>query len=64
MASKIREDIALDALTIATEANTKIEQHERVCAQRWGLVVKIGLMQVGFLISVLGVLLYELFFSP
>ena len=32
-------DIATDALVKATEALTKIEDHERVCAGRWKAVM-------------------------
>jgi len=52
-------NIAHAALLKATIALDRIEQHERVCGQRWGLVVKLLFMSLGTMLSILGVLLFE-----
>lgn len=43
-------------------ANTKIEEHERTCAARWGIVVKTNFIMVGTLLTVLGFVTKVAFF--
>lgn len=50
-----------DALIKATEALTKIESHERVCAQRWGFVQTLLIAVMIKLVTVLGLLTWALF---
>lgn len=58
--------IALKALEVGTKAITQIEQHEKTCATRWSLVVRLMLLHVvgliGGLTAILGVLLSDKFF--
>ena len=56
-------DVAQRALEIAVKANTKIEEHEKTCAERWGVVVKTNFVMVGTLLTVLGVLTKVAFFG-
>lgn len=56
------EQTVFRALEIAVKAQTRIEAHEKVCARRWGWVVKQNFFMVGILLSVLGTLLYERLF--
>ena len=51
--------IANKALTMAAVAQTQIEEHERTCAQRWGIVTKIGLVIFIQLLAVLWMLIYD-----
>ncbi len=57
------QELAQHALEIAVAANTKIEEHEKTCAARWGVVVKTNFVMVGTLLTVLGVLTKVAFFG-
>lgn len=52
----MNEDTARDALVKATEALTKIESHEAVCAARWGSVRTFMILLVVKMIGVIGLL--------
>lgn len=56
-------ELAQRALEIAVAANTKIEEHEKTCAVRWGIVVKTNFIMVGTLLTVLGVVTKVAFFG-
>ncbi|KKK58566.1 hypothetical protein LCGC14_3043150 [marine sediment metagenome] len=56
-------DVAQKALVMAAQAQTKIEEHEKTCAQRWGVVVKTNFFMVATLLTVLGVLAKVAFFG-
>ena len=47
-------EIAQRALEIAVIANTRIEEHEKTCAERWRIVVKTNFIMVTVLLAVLG----------
>ena len=57
------QELAARALEIAVIANTRIEEHEKTCAQRWGVVVKTNFVMVATLLTVLGVLTKVAFFG-
>ncbi len=54
--------VAQAALLKATVALDRIEQHEKLCGDRWALVVRLLLMLLATMVSVLGFLLYDRFF--
>jgi len=54
--------VAQAALLKATVALDRIEQHEKLCGDRWGLVVRLLLMVLTTMVSMLGFLLYDRFF--
>ena len=56
-------ETANKALTMASVAQTKIEEHERTCAERWSVVVKTNFVMVGTLLTVLGVVTKVAFFG-
>ncbi len=56
-------ELAQRALEIAVTANTRIEEHEKTCAVRWGIVVKTNFVMVATLLAVLGVLAKVAFFE-
>ncbi len=56
-------DIAQRALVMAAQAQTKIEEHEKTCAQRWGTVVSYSRLMVATLLTMLGVLAKVAFFG-
>ena len=51
--------VAQAALLKATLAFDRIEQHEKQCANRWGLVVKLLFFGLAQMTVVLGVLVYD-----
>ena len=55
-------ETANKALTMAAVAQKTIEEHERTCAQRWGVVVKTNFIMVGTLLTVLGFVTKVAFF--
>lgn len=57
------QELAQRALEIAVRAQTQIEEHEKVCSQRWGIVVKTNFVMVFTLLAVLGVLAKQAFFT-
>ncbi len=56
-------ELAQRALEIAVAANTKIEEHEKTCAARWGVVVKTNFVMVATLLTVLGFVTKVAFFG-
>lgn len=52
---------AIAALQLAERAHTQIASHELVCAERWRVVVRVALWQLGVIVSVCGALLYDKF---
>ncbi len=57
------QELAQHALEIAVKAHTKIEEHEKTCAERWQVVVRTNFVMVGTLLTVLGVLTKVAFFG-
>ncbi len=57
------QELAQRALEIAVTANTKIEEHEKTCAERWRIVVRTNFVMVGTLLAVLGVVTRAAFFG-
>ena len=56
-------ELAQRALEIAVTANTRIEEHEKTCAERWGIVVRTNFVMVATLLTVLGVVTKVAFFG-
>ena len=53
------QNVALNAYGLAVEAKQQIESHEATCAQRWGVVVRVALLQLGALLAVFGTLVAD-----
>lgn len=54
--------MAAEAFKTALVANTMIEQHEKICGQRWRVVITTNFMLISTALSILGVLLADKFF--
>jgi len=54
--------LALEAFKTSLVAHTAIEQHEKICSQRWKVVVMTNFTLVATALAILGVLLQDKFF--
>lgn len=52
---------AQEALQLSIRAMERIDAHERLCAWRWAILVKVMGVSLFFLLSILGILLHDKF---